>query len=531
MRRSADLQPDQAEAAAWWQDAVVYQVYVRSFADGDADGTGDLEGVRSRLGYLELLGVDTVWLTPFYPSPMAANGYDITDPRDIDPMFGDLAGFDKLVEEARAHRIRLIIDLVPGRTSVRHPWFVAALTSHPGDGQRDRYVFRQGRGFDGAMPPNNWTTVHGGPAWTRLPDGQWYLHLFGPTQPDLNWANPDVAGDFERTLRFWLDRGVAGVLINQAYGLITSPTLPDMDPRLGHYPGPLPARPEDPRFDGDGGHEVHRLIRRVLDTYPGRAAIGELSIADEQRFARYLRPDELHLAFQPRLMSTEFDADPVRAAIDQTLGAVTGVGAAASWALSGPDAVRHPTRYGGGELGMRRARAMALVELALPGSVFLYNGEELGLPDLDLPDWALRDPIWEKSGHTQRGRDGARVPIPWEGTTPPYGFTEGQDTWLPMPLEWANTTVEAQLEDPGSMLSLYRQAIELRQKHPALRGATLEWYGAPPNCFAFRRKGGGLICALNTSGSLVPLPAGEILLSSSPLVEGQLPPDTAVWMV
>jgi alpha-glucosidase len=343
----------------------------------------------------------------------------------------------------------------------------------------------------------------------------------------MNWTNPDVAADFERTMRFWLERGVAGFRIVLAHGMAKPAALPDMDPRLGRLSG----QPQDPRFDDDGVHEVHRMIRGVLDEYPGRIAIGELSVADDQRFARYLRPDELHIGFDTRLADAEFDADMVRTAIDRALASVAPVAAPPSWALSNHDVVRHVSRYGDGSIGLLRARAMALVQFALPGVVFLYNGEELGLPDLDLPDWALRDPVWERSGHTERGRDGCRVPLPWEGSAPPYGFTGHQDSWLPTPFEWAPLTVEAQLEDPESMLSLYRHAIELRQTNSAFAGAELEWYGAPPGCFAFRRKGGGLICALNTSGALVPLPAGEILLSSAPLVDGQLPPDTAVLMV
>lgn len=526
MRRSADLQTERTGESTWWRDAVFYQVYLRSFADGNADGTGDLDGVRSRLGYLELLGVDTVWLTPFYPSPMSAMGYDITDPRDVDPLFGDLDTFDLLVSEARAHRIRIVIDLVPNHTSTLHPWFGSAVVAAPGSPQRDRYVFRDGRGFDGSQPPNNWTSVQGGPAWTRVDDGQWYLHLLSPDQPDLNWDNTDVALDFDRTMRFWLDRGVAGFRITTAHGMVKPADLPDMDPMLGRHIGVA-----DPRFDDEGVHDVHRMIRGVLDEYPGRVGIAEVAVADDERYARYLRTDELHMGFDVRLVDAEFDADMVRGAIERTLASVAQVEAPPSWTLSNHDVVRHVSRYGGGDLGARRARAMSLVELALPGGVFLYNGDELGLPDLELPDWALRDPVWERSGHTERGRDGCRVPIPWEGTAPPYGFTANQDSWLPTPFEWAPLTVEAQLEDPDSMLSLYRHAIELRQSHSAFQGGELEWYGAPPGCFAFRRKGGGLICALNTSGALVPLPAGEILLSSGPLVENQLPPDTAVWMV
>lgn len=530
MRRSADL-TDRADESTWWRDTVCYQVYLRSFADGNADGLGDLDGVRSRLGYLELLGVDTVWLTPFYPSPMAESGEDITDPRDVDPTYGDLGSFDKLVEDAAAHRIRVVIDLVPGATSTQHPWFRAACAAGPGSPQRERYVFRDGRGLDGAEPPNNWTTMHGEPAWTRLPDGQWYLHVLSPQMPDVDWAHPDIAADFERTMRFWLERGVAGFRVNMAHTITKPHGLPDMDPRLARAGGLPVATPADPRFDDESCHDVLRMIRHVLDQYPGRVAIGEFWVADEQRSRRYLRPDELHLGFDTGLVDAEFDADAVRGVIDRSLGGVAQTGAPATWTLSGDDVVRHVSRYGDGEIGTRRARAMALVELALPGCVFLYNGEELGLPDLELPDWALRDPVWERSGHTDRGRDGCRVPMPWEGTTPPYGFSDHQDSWLPMPFEWAPLTVEAQLEDQDSMLSLYRHAIELRGTHPAFEGEALEWYGAPPACFAFRRKGGGLICALNTSTALVPLPVGEILLSSGPIVDGQLPPDTAVWLV
>ncbi|ONI77057.1 alpha-amylase [Actinosynnema sp. ALI-1.44] len=509
----------------WWQNAVFYQVYVRSFADSDGDGVGDLDGIRSRLGYLELLGVDALWLTPFYTSPMADHGYDVADPRDVDPVFGDLEKFDLLVAEAHERGIRVTIDLVPNHTSDQHPWFAAAVQAGPGSPERERYWFRQG-----SYPPNNWTSVFGGPAWTQLPDGDWYLHLFAPEQPDLNWANPDVAADLERTLRFWLDRGVDGFRIDVAHGMAKPDSLPDMDPAVAAQgAGLLHDNAVDPRFDNDGVHEVHRMIRKVLDSYPDTMAVGEIWVKGDDRFARYVRPDELHLGFNFRLVDADFDADAVRTAIDGSLRAAGE--STPTWTLSNHDVVRHVTRYGDGELGLRRARAMTLVELALPGSVYLYNGEELGLATVELPEWALQDPIWERSGHTQRGRDGSRIPVPWEGTEPPYGFSTTADTWLPMPLEWAPLTVEAQLEDEDSTLSLYRHGIEIRKTHEAFTGTEIEWYGAPAGCFAFRRKGGGLICALNTSPAPVPVPPGEVLLASLPLVDGQLPPDAAVWLV
>ncbi|GAA2994477.1 glycoside hydrolase family 13 protein [Actinokineospora diospyrosa] len=534
MRRSAEPDPsgDQhpGPSAQWWQRAVFYQVYVRSFADSNGDGVGDLEGIRSRLGYLELLGVEALWLTPFFRSPMADHGYDVADPREVDPLFGDLAGFDRLVADAHAHGIKVTIDVVPNHSSDQHRWFQEALAAGPGSRERARYFFRDGRG-DGSLPPNNWVSVFGGPAWTRVSDGQWYLHLFTAEQPDLNWDNSEVRADLVTTLRFWLDRGVDGFRIDVAHGMAKPAGLPDMPEYLRTLTGAQAHGDDDPRFDNDEVHEVHRLIRKVADEYPGSMAVGEIWVQTDTQFARYVRPDELHLGFNFALVDADFDADAVRRAIDMSLEAVSRSPAPPTWTLSNHDVVRHVTRYGGGDIGARRARAMALVQLALPGVIYLYNGEELGLPNVDLPDWALQDPLWERSGHTDRGRDGARVPLPWEGTEPPFAFSEGTSTWLPIPPEWAALTVESQLEDPASMLSLYRQALELRKTHSGFGGTELEWYGAPPGCFAYRRKGGGLICALNTSGAPVPLPPGEVLLASGPIDGTDLPPETAVWLI
>ncbi|MCW2719531.1 MAG: alpha-glucosidase [Pseudonocardiales bacterium] len=517
----------------WWREAVVYQVYVRSFSDADGDGVGDLDGIRSRLGYLELLGVDAIWLTPFYTSPMADHGYDVADPRDVDPVFGDLAAFDTLVEATHEHGLKLVVDLVPNHTSSEHEWFRAALDAAPGSPERARYHFRAGRRPDGAQPPNNWTSVFGGPAWTRVhaadgEPGEWYLHLFSAEQPDLNWTNPEVWADLEKTLRFWLDRGVDGFRIDVAHGMSKPDGLPDSmaATRSGLLPG---GRDGDPRFDHDDVHDVHRMIRAVLDHYPGRMAVGEVSVRDDARFARYLRPDELHLGFNFRLLRAPFEAAAVRDAVEHSLASVAGVAATPTWAIAGHDVSRPVTRYGGGELGTARARAMALVTLALPGTVFVYNGEELGLPDVDLPDEALQDPVWERSGHTERGRDAFRVPMPWEGGAPGYGFTEGVP-WLPMPPEYGELTVAEQLEDTASTLSLVRRAVELRRRHPGFTGTELEWFGAPVGCLAFRRAGTTLVCALNTSDQAVALPPGDVLLTSGPLDDGLLPPDTAAWL-
>ncbi|WP_206055029.1 glycoside hydrolase family 13 protein [Nocardia sp. CS682] len=528
----AVLVPVDRTKQPWWRSAVFYQVYPRSFADFDGDGVGDLGGVREKLGYLELLGIDALWVCPVMTSPMADGGYDVADPRDIDPLFGGLAAMDELIAEAHLRHIKITMDLVPNHTSNEHPWFLAALEAGPGSPERARYLFRDGRGPGGDAPPNNWPSIFGGPAWTRItePDGtpgQWYLHIFAPEQPDLNWENPEVAADFEKTLRFWLDRGVDGFRLDVAHGMAKPAGLPDMAVAKSSM---LSNDDDDPRFNNPAVHEIHRRIRKVLDDYPDAVSIGEVWVNDNTRFGEYLRPDELHLAFNFRLAKTDFDADHVRAAIDNSLAAVAPVAAAPTWTLSNHDIAREVTRYGGGAVGEARARAMLLVELALPGTVFIYNGAELGLPNVDdLPDEVLQDPAWERSGHTERGRDGCRVPIPWEGATPPFGFTTGTP-WLPMPADWAGRTVEAQLEELGSTLSLYRMAIELRGLRPEFSGDRIEWYGSPPGCLAFRREG-GLVCVLNASNTPTQLPPGDVLLASAALDGGQLPPNTAAWLV
>jgi alpha-glucosidase len=526
---NAQPQPPSPEAA-WWRDAVFYQIYVRSFADSNGDGVGDLDGIRQRLGYLTLLGVDALWITPFYRSPMADHGYDVADPRDVDPQFGDLAAFDALVRAAHAEGLRVTVDVVPNHSSNQHAWFRAAVAAAPGSVERERYYFRDGRGPDGDLPPNNWQSVFGGPAWGRLPDGQWYLHLFAPEQPDLNWSNPEVVADFERTMRFWLDRGVDGFRVDVAHGLAKPQGLPDM--AVPGQQGVLRhgKHDTDPRFDDDGVHELHRMIRRVADKYPDRVVTGEAWVTEDDRLARYARPDELHLVFNFRLLEADWGAESFTEAITDSLAAMGAVGAPATWVLSNHDVVRHATRYGGGEVGTRRARAAALMQLALPGPAYIYQGDELGLPNVELPEEVLQDPVWERSGHTDRGRDGERVPIPWAGDQPPYDFSTGPSTWLPMPAGWADLTVEAQLEDPASTLSLYRRALEIRRDHPAMSGDGVEWFGAPPGCMAFRRTG-GLVCALNAGTSPVPLPPGEVLLSSGSLDGGHLLPDSAAWLV
>ncbi|GAA1803125.1 glycoside hydrolase family 13 protein [Actinomadura chokoriensis] len=517
----------------WWRDAVIYQVYVRSFADADGDGVGDLPGIRSRLPYLAGLGVDALWLTPFYVSPMADFGYDVADYRDVDPLFGTLADARALIADAHAHGLRIIVDVVPNHTSDRHAWFRAAAAAPAGSPERARYIFRDGRGPDGAEPPNDWESVFGGPAWTRLPDGQWYLHLFASEQPDLNWENPEVHAEFADILKFWLDLGVDGFRVDVAHGMAKAPGLPDVGrPNQVEMLGTAVL----PYFDQDAVHDIHREWRRLLDSYGGeRIAVAEAWAPTPRRLADYTRPDELHQAFNFHYLTAPWDADRLREVVEESLATAGAVGAPATWVLSNHDVKRHVTRYGGGDGGLRRARAAALLTLALPGSSYVYQGEELGLPEvLDLPEEFLQDP--QRLRGEGAGRDGCRVPLPWEGEEPPFGFGAGETSWLPMPTAWRDLTVAAQDADPGSMLALYRDALRLRREHPALGDGGLRWEAGPPGTLVFVRENGGrrLVCAVNTGDRAARVPLrGTPLLASGPVrTEGghlELPPDTALW--
>jgi alpha-glucosidase len=538
---------------AWWRDAVIYQIYPRSFADSDGDGVGDLRGIETRLSALRDLGVDAVWLSPFYPSPQADAGYDVSDYRSVDPMFGTLRDADNLIATAHDLDLKIILDLVPNHTSNAHAWFAEALASPPGSPARDRYLFRDGRGSGGDEPPNSWRSVFGGPAWERVtePDGtpgQWYLHLFDVAQPDLNWANADVRAEFVSVLRFWLDRGVDGFRVDVAHGLIKEANLVDW-----HYPaailGDLGSEgPPPPMWDQDGVHEIYQQWRAVLDSYPGgRILVAEAWVQPVERLARYVRPDEMHQAFNFEYLFTPWAADPLHKVIDTSLAANDAVGATTTWVLSNHDVVRHSTRLGYpvGEarrrgigigdpqpdtaLGLRRARAATLQMLALPGSAYLYQGEELGLPEAtEIPDEYRQDPAWFRSGRTERGRDGCRVPIPWEADAPSYGFGPSDRSWLPQPPVWAEYALDRQRGVAGSSYELYRAALRLRRDH-RLGAVKLSWVETPADVLAFQS---GEVLVLTNFGS-VPAelpPTVTVLLSSEPLTEdGRVPQDVTVW--
>ncbi|CAN5172884.1 glycoside hydrolase family 13 protein [soil metagenome] len=564
------VHPAGSPSSEWWRHAVIYQVYPRSFADATGDGIGDLPGITSRLDHLARLGVDAIWLSPFYRSPQADAGYDVADYRDVDPLFGTLADCDVLLERAHRLGLRVIIDLVPNHTSDEHVWFRAALAAGPGSPERARYLFREGKGPGGELPPNNWTSIFGGPAWTRTTDpdgrpGQWYLHLFDTRQPDLDWTNPEVRAEFESILRFWLDRGVDGFRIDVAHGLVKAPGLPDWDGEASMIEGSADddgssgTGDSGPMFDQDGVHDVYRSWHQVLAEYDGdRALVAEAWVEPLERLVRYVRPDEMHQAFNFSFLTTHWDAAALRTVVTASLAASDDVGAPTTWVLSNHDVVRHTSRLGLAEpgsrpngigagdeqpdeqLGLRRARAATLLMLALPGSAYLYQGEELGLPEHTALDDDLRqDPAWWRSGYTERGRDGCRVPLPWVAEAPGFGFSPTGASWLPQPTSWATYALDAQRGARGSTYELYREALRLRRDFH-LGSGSLCWVdgdhhdaAAPVLAFANR----DVYVAANLGSEPIALPRSEtlhVLLASGELTttdDGTIlvPSDTTVW--
>jgi alpha-glucosidase len=550
MTLGSTVETASATSTDWWRSAVVYQLYIRSFSDGNGDGVGDIAGIRAHLGHLRDLGVDAVWINPWYPSPMADAGYDVSDYRAIEPVFGTSEEAAALIAEAHSCGLRVLLDIVPNHTSDQHAWFQAALR---GDADaRARYLFRPGRG-DG--PPNDWQSVFGGPAWTQVADGSWYLHLFDPGQPDLDWTNPEVRAEFESILAYWFDRGVDGFRIDVAHGLVKAEGLPDVGPDDEEEVLEPAHRPNHPFWDRDGVHDIYRGWRAVADAYPGgKVFVAEAWVGSSERLVRYLRLDELHTAFNFPYLNAAWNAASLRQVIDDSLETYATIGAPATWVLSNHDVVRHVSRLGrpqvegrhslsslppsetlDRELGTRRARAAALLMFALPGSAYVYQGDELGLWEVeDLPDEVLQDPTWPRSGHTDRGRDGCRVPIPWSGGAAPFGFSPPDATgqpWLPQPADFAAVTVAAEEGDPDSMLALYRAALALRHSLPELGAGELTWRPAELGVLAFGR-GPTFTCMVNLSDAEVALPHGSrVLVTSASLTPtGHLPVDAAAWL-
>ncbi len=542
-------QPDAQPASPdFWRQAVIYQVYLRSFRDSDGDGVGDLRGFQSGLADIVELGCDAIWINPCYPSPQRDHGYDVSDYRAVDPQYGTLADLDAVLERAHQLGLKVLLDLVPNHCSQEHRWFQEALQAAPGSRERDRFLFRDGRGPEHRLPPNNWQSVFGGPAWTQVPDvdgspGQWYLHSFDSAQPDFNWRNPEVRSEFLDVLRFWFDRGVDGFRIDVAHGLMKDADLPDHG---GDHPNPA-------AWDQPEVHEIYRSWRALGDSYPEpKQWVAEAWLATHERLADYVRPDELQQAFEFELMIQPWDAQRVRGAIDRGLE----ITPTPAWALANHDVHRVVTRYGQAQVfddpdptamidsarrvgpvdlavGTTRARASAALMLALPGSAYLYQGEELGLPEvLDLPDAARTDPMWLRSGGTDLGRDGCRVPLPWSSDPANFGFSPpgGPPAWLPQPPWFADYARMLQQRDPSSMWSLYRAL--LAERATLFGTATdLRWLDGPHDVMAFRRGDG--VCVVNFGADPVSLPSGwrlgRCVVATDPADTAELPGNSARW--
>lgn len=517
----------------WWRTGVVYEVYPRSFADSDGDGVGDLRGILERLPYIAGLGVDGIWLTPFQRSPQVDQGYDVSDPCDVDPLFGTLDDVDALLEAAHAHGLRVLVDLVPNHTSVEHPLFRAAVAAGPGSQERAMFHVAEGKGDD--EPPNNWVSVFGGRAWSRIApssadDTDWYLHLFSPAQPDWNWRNPAVGDYFEEVVRFWFDRGVDGLRVDVAHGLYKAEGLPDTAETATVIDG-LRANPF--AADQEPVHEVYRRWRRIADAYePPRVLVGEVNL-DPDRAGRYTRPDEMHGSFAFAFARLGWDPPEWRRVGEELDDARRRYGSAPTWALENHDLVRTVTRFGGGVRGHARARAALVALLGFPGAAYVFQGQELGLPEVDVPLEARRDPMWHRGGLS---RDGARVPLPWTASPARvHGFSPdgAAAPWLPVPASWGDLAVDVQERTEGSTLRLFRRSVRLRAEllaSGAFGDEGARWDLSDDGLLLCRREGGAVV-AVAMGDRPVPLPPGDVVLSSAPARDGMLPPDAAAWVL
>ncbi len=540
------LHPSQA-GAQWWRSGVIYQIYPRSFADANGDGMGDLKGITQRLSHLKDLGVDAIWLSPFYRSPQKDAGYDVSDYVNVDPLFGTLDDFDEMVDQAHRLSLRVMIDLVPNHTSSEHEWFQKALQAAPGSKERTYYHFKDGRGENGELPPNNWQSMFGGPAWTRVEDGQWYVHLFDSSQPDLNWENPVVREEFEAILRFWLDRGVDGFRVDQPHAMAKAEGLPDHPYVEEAGAGFIEGRANPPMWFQDSVHDIFRDWRKILDSYPGdRAMCGEAYVLPLSFMALWVRPDEFHQTFNFRFLDAGWDREKLVAAIDESFEAFDGVGAPSTWVLNNHDVLRHASRFGGdygrttasdgvgpnnpqpdNVLGLRKARAATLFMLALPGASYLYQGEELGLPDhTTIADEHRQDPTFFRTNGQRVGRDGCRVPLPWEKGNASNGFNQTGKAWLPQPASYAALSRDQQVGKPDSTLTMYQAALKLRSELRLGEGS-FDWV-SKDEVLAYQN--GRIRVVHNFSTEPVKL-EGELLISSMPLAAGSLLPNDTAWVL
>ncbi|WP_040494617.1 alpha-amylase family glycosyl hydrolase [Ilumatobacter nonamiensis] len=561
----------------WWQNAVVYQVYVRSFADSDGDGVGDLAGIRSRLDHLVELGIDAVWLNPCYPSPQFDHGYDVADYFGIHAEYGDLAAFDELLAAARDRGIKIMMDLVPNHCSSQHRWFVDALAAAPGSRERARFYFRDGRP-DGAgdahgAPPNNWSAAFGGSAWTRpsADDSQWYLGTFTPHQPDFDHTNPDVQAMFAEVFEFWFDRGVEGFRVDAISPVGKHPELPDAPP-VPEGTGMLQVTWENPyTVFRPEGHDVWRQFRATIDTYMDAHPDRDLTMVAEaymngrpDLMAAFVNDEQFHQAFAFDLLLSPWDKTEMERAIGDTLDLMD-AGSTPTWTLNNHDVQRVVTRLGRDNatdpstvtnnalesvatsvdiaVGLRRARAMITLAMAMPGSIYLYMGEELGLPEvLDMPDDRRQDPVFITTNGERLGRDGCRVPLPWtDDPSTNFGFSASPDAsepWLPQPEWWGEVAVDVVDQQDDATLDLYRELIAARRELAVPEGLGAMVLDLGDGLVAVRR--GKLIAVTNVTATPIALDSDhdEGIADAMPVfasepdelhTPGVIPPDSTIW--
>ena len=539
----------------WWRSGVIYQIYPRSFADSNGDGLGDLKGITSKLDSLATLGIDAIWLSPFYSSPQKDGGYDVSDYIAVDPIFGTLSDFDNLLEKAHGLGIRVMIDLVPNHSSDQHEWFKRALASKPGSPERAFYHFKDGLGENGELPPNNWVSMFGGPAWTRVTEsdgkpGQWFVHLFDSSQPDLNWANPEVQLEFEKILKFWLDRGVDGFRVDQPHAMAKAEGLPDHPYVKEAGAGFIEGRENPPMWFQEEVHEIFRKWRKILESYPGdRAMCGEAYVYPLSLMANWVRPDEFHQTFNFRFLDAGWDPKKLFDAINESFEAFDGVGAPSTWVLNNHDVIRHASRFGGdygratasdgigsGQpqpdpvLGLQIAKGATLFMLGLPGVSYLYQGEELGLPEHStLENKYRQDPTFARTNGARVGRDGCRIPLPWEPEGDSSGFSESGKSWLPQPESYRELARSIQEKNPESTLSFYKAALDLR-KQLGLGEGSFNWLAGHQGPDTLGYENFGIKVIFNFGKQPVDLSNLEILISSEPLSGKQLATNQCVWI-
>jgi alpha-glucosidase len=543
------------QGSEWWRSGVIYQIYPRSFADANGDGIGDLKGIEQKLDSLAALGIDAVWLSPFFKSPQKDAGYDVADYIDVDPLFGTLKDFDSMLAKAHSLRIRVMIDLVPNHTSDQHQWFQKALASQPGSPEREFYHFKDGLGENGELPPNNWVSMFGGPAWTRVTEqdgtpGQWFVHLFDSSQPDLNWSNEKVQEAFEEILKFWLDRGVDGFRVDQPHAMAKAKGLPDHPYVSEAGAGFIEGRENPPMWFQEEVHPIFRRWRQILESYDGnRAMCGEAYVYPLSLMAQWVRPDEFHQTFNFRFLDAGWDSSKLFDAINESFEAFDGVGAPSTWVLNNHDVMRHRSRFGGSygrttasdgvgpnqpqpdnDLGLKIAKGATLFMLGLTGASYLYQGEELGLPEhTTLEDKFRQDPTFARTNGTRVGRDGCRVPLPWDQSSDSSGFSETGNAWLPQPESYRELARSLQESDASSTLAFYKSALALR-KELALGEGSFSWVAghAGPESLGYENSGVRVI--YNFGKSPIDLGDSDVLISSQPLNIGQLETNSCVWV-